>query len=149
MPITPTLNVDPTEMANAWSAGLANPTNQQKLIAHYLKPRVAFNANPAGSQAAWQTGITRAITANKYANGMAAADLNQAALNMQNYGGTNWSNAGTAKKYKYVKVAASLAAAINAVRATVEAMPTGKGANNEARMLAWARGMGAYYGKIK
>ncbi|HEY2108240.1 MAG TPA: hypothetical protein VGH29_20745 [Candidatus Binataceae bacterium] len=148
MPITPTLNVDPVEMTNAWSAGLANPTNAQKLIAHYLKPRIAFNANPAGSQAAWQLGINKAMAANKYANGMANADLVAAANNMTQFGGANWANAGTSKKYKYSKKSAALAAAINAVRATVEAMPRGKGANNIARMVAWAQGMGAYYGKI-
>jgi hypothetical protein len=148
MPITPTLTVDPTEMTNAWAAGLASPTNAQKLVAHYLKPRIAFNANPTGSQAAWQTGINRAMATNKYATGMQNADLVAAANNMQQFGAANWTNAGTAKKYKYAKKAANLAAAINAVRATVEAMPRGKGANNVARMVAWAQGMGAYYGKI-
>jgi len=149
MPITPTLTVDPTTMTNNWSAGLANPTNQQKLINKYLNPKRLFNANPTQSQAAWQTGVTRAITANKYANGMANANTNQAATNMQNYGGTNWSNAGTSKKYKYAAVAPALATAINAVLATVNAMPTGRGANNQARMNAWFTGMSSYYGKIK
>ena len=149
MPITPTLNVNPTVMIANWTAGLQNPTNQQKLINKYNNPKVAFNANPAQSQAAWQIGITRAITANKYSNGMAKANLNQASLNMTNYGGANWSASGTSKAYKYAAIAAALAAAINAVRATVAAMPKGKGANNQARMNAWFTGMSSYYGKIK
>lgn len=146
--ITPTLNVDPTTMIANWSGGLANPTNQQKLINGYLKPRRAFNADPAAFQTAWITGITRAQSASKYAHGLANADLTAAATNMQQFGGTNWSQSGTSKKYKYAAKAPALAAAINAVLATVNAMPTGKGASNEARMLAWSRGMAAYYGKI-
>lgn len=146
--ITPTLNVDPNVMINNWSGGLANPTNQQKLIAGYLAPRRAFNADPTAFQQAWITGITRAQSAGKYATGLQNANLTQAATNMQQYGGTNWSTAGTSKKYKYAAKAPALAAALNAVLATVNSMPTGKGANNEARMLAWSRGMGAYYGKI-
>ena len=149
MPITPTTTINPATMLANWTAGLQNPTNQQKLINKYNNPKAAFNANPAQSQTAWQTGITRAIGANKYANGMANANLNQASLNMTNYGGANWSQAGTSKAYKYQAVAAALASAITAVKATVAAMPKGKGANNNARMLAWANGMAAYYGKIK
>jgi hypothetical protein len=149
MPITPTLNVNPATMLANWTAGLQNPTNQQKLINKYNNPKVAFNANPAQAQAAWQTGITRAISANKYANGMANANLNQASANMTNYGGANWSASGTSKAYKYQAIATALAAAINTVRATVAAMPKGKGANNQARMNAWFTGMSAYYGKIK
>jgi len=149
MPITPTLNVSPTVMVANWTAGLQNPTNQQKLVNKYNNPKIAFNANPAQSQAAWQIGINRAITANKYSNGMAKANLNQASLNMTNYGGANWSASGTSKAYKYAAISAALAAAINSVRATVNAMPKGKGANNQARMNAWFTGMSSYYGKIK
>ena len=149
MPITPTLQVNSANMVKNWSGGLQNPTNQQKLIYKYNNPKVAFNANPQQSQQAWQAGVTRAIAANKYANGMAAADLNQASTNMTNYGGANWSNAGTTKAYKYAAVAPALASAINNVMATVAAMPKGRGANNQARMNAWFTGMSAYYGKIK
>jgi hypothetical protein len=148
MPITPTLQVDPTVMTNNWSGGLANPTNQQKLVYKYTHPKRAFNADPAGSQASYQTGVTRAINANKYANGMQNADLNKAADNMTNYGANNWAQSGTNKKYKYAAKSANLAAAINATLATVSAMPKGRGAPNQARMLAWFNGMSAYYGKI-
>jgi hypothetical protein len=146
--ITPTLNVDPNTMVTNWSGGLSNPTNQQKLINGYLKPRRAFNADPTGFQTAWTQGIQRAQAAGKYATGLQNADLTAAATNMQQYGGSNWSQSGTSKKYKYAAKAPALAAAINSVLATVNSMPTGKGGANEARMLAWSRGMGAYYGKI-
>jgi len=149
MPITPTTQVNAATMTANWSAGLQNPTNQQKLINKYLNPKALFNANPAAAQVSWNAGITRAIAANKYANGMAAADTNQAATNMQQYGGANWSQAGTSKKYKYQAVSQALATAISAVMATVSAMPKGRGANNQARMMAWFNGMSAYYGKIK
>ena len=149
MPITPTTTVDPTVMTNNWSGGLANPTNQQKLLYKYTHPKALFNANPQAAQVSYQAGVTRAITANKYASGMANADPNAAATNMQNYGITNWGNAGTAKKYKFAAVAPALAAAITAVKSTVAAMPQGRGANNQARMNAWFNGMSAYYGKIK
>jgi len=148
-PITPTLQVNPTTMVNNWSSGLQSPTNQQKLVNKYNNPKVAFNANPQQSQQAYANGVTRAIAANKYASGMANADLNQASANMTQYGGANWSAAGTSKKYKYAAVAPALANAINSVMQTVSAMPKGRGANNQARMLAWYNGMSAFYGKIK
>jgi len=147
--ITPTTSVNPQTMTSNWTSGLQNPANAQKLVQKYLNPKRAFNADPAGAQQAWQTGIARAQSANKYANGMAGANLAQAAQNMQQYGATNWSNAGSAKAYKYAAVAPQLAAAINQVQQTVQAMPKGKGQNNINRMVAWANGMSQYYGKIK
>jgi hypothetical protein len=135
-------------MTNNWSAGLQSPTNQQKLIAKYLKPKRLFNADPAGSQQSWSTGVSRALAAGKYATGMQNANTDQAATNMQQYGGANWSTAGTSKKYKYAAKAQALASAINNVLATVSAMPKGRGPNNQARMNAWFTGMSAYYGKI-
>lgn len=149
MPITPTNQVNAQTMLANWTAGLQNPTNQQKLINKYNNPKRAFNADPAGAQQAYSTGVTRAIQANKYASGMANADLNKASANMTQYGGANWGAAGTAKAYKYAAVAPALAAAISAVSATVASMNKGRGANNQARMLAWFNGMSAYYGKIK
>jgi hypothetical protein len=149
MPITPTTAVNATTMTNNWSTALANPSNQQKLVTKYLNPKALFNANPAQAQASYQAGVTRAIQNNKYANGMANADTNQAATNMQQFGGTNWGAAGTNKKYKYAAVAPALANAITSVMQTVNAMPKGKGANNQARMIAFSQGMSAYYGKIK
>lgn len=146
--ITPTLNVDPNTMVTNWTGGLSNPTNQQKLVNGYLKPRRAFNADPASFQTAWSTGIDRARAANKYATGLQNADLTAAANNMAQFGGSNWSQSGTSKAYKYKAKAPALAAAINSVLATVSAMPKGKGPANIARMVAWANGMGAYYGKI-
>jgi hypothetical protein len=148
MAITPTLQVDPTVMTNNWSSGLQNPTNQQKLIYKYNHPHRVFNYDPVGQQVDWQAGVTRALNANKYANGMQNADLNAASTNMTQYGGTNWGQAGTTKKYKYARKSANLAAAINQVMATVAVMPKGRGANNRARMLAWFDGMATYYGKI-
>ena len=149
MPITPTNQVNSQTMLANWTAGLQNPTNQQKLINKYNNPKRAFNADPAGAQQAYSTGVTRAIHANKYASGMANADLNKASANMTQYGGANWGAAGTAKAYKYAAVAPALAAAISSVSATVASMNKGRGANNQARMLAWFNGMSAYYGKIK
>jgi hypothetical protein len=149
MPITPTSQIDPTVMTNNWSAGLQSPTNQQKLVYKYTHPRAAFNANPTQSQASLLAGVQRAVAANKYASSMAAVDLNQAATNMTNYGATNWGNAGTNKKYKFAAVAPALASAISAVKSQIGSMPTGRGQNNKARMVAWFDGMSAYYGKIK
>jgi hypothetical protein len=148
MPITPTLQVDPNVMTNNWSAGLASSTNAAKLVYKYQHPKRLFNFNPAQQQTDYASGVSRAVAANKYASGMQNADLNAAATNMQNHGGTNWSNAGTSKKYKFARKAASLAAAINTVLANVEQMPKGRGANNRARMLAWHDQMSAFYGKI-
>ena len=149
MPITPTNTINPATMLANWTAGLQSPTNQAKLINKYLNPRALFNANPTAAQTSYAAGVTRAIQANKYANGMANANVNQAATNMQQYGGANWSAAGSSKAYKYQAIATALAAAETQVLATVNALPKGKGANNQARMMAWYNGMSAYYGKIK
>jgi hypothetical protein len=149
MPMTPTTTVDPNVMTTNWSNSLQNPQNQAKLIYKYSNPKALFNANPQQSQAALLTGVQKAVTANKYANSMAAADPNAAAANMSSFGGTNWSNAGVNKKAKFQKVATNLASAISAVKSQVNSMPKGKGANNQARMNAWFSGMSSYYGKIK
>src|SRR5712692_11287920 len=93
-PITPTSTVDPNVMTNNWSGGLANPVNQQKLVYKYTHPHKLFNADPAGAQTSYQAGVTRAIAAGKYANGMAKADTNKAADNMTKYGAANWGTAG-------------------------------------------------------
>jgi hypothetical protein len=149
MPMTPTTTVDPTVMTNNWSASLQNPQNQAKLIYKYSNPKALFNANPQAAQSALLTGVQRAVTANKYANSMAAADPNAAAASMAAFGGTNWSNAGVNKKAKFQRVATNLASAVSSVKAQVNAMPKGRGANNQARMNAWFNGMSAFYGKIK
>ena len=148
MPITPTLLVDPTVMTNNWAAGLSSPTNAQKLVYKYTHPKRLFNADPAGSQVAYQTGVAAALALNKYSVGLAAADPNAAALNMTQFGATNWSNSGTSKKYKFARKAASLASAINQVSGNIASMPKGKGANNMARMQAWFTQMSAFNGKI-
>src|SRR5260370_21404053 len=147
-PITPTLSVDPTIMTTNWSTALTSGPGQQKLVYKYQHPKRLFNADPIGAQASWATGVNRALAAGKYAHGMTNANTDQAAANMVSYGGSNWANAGTAKKYKYAAKAAALASAINQVLSTVSAMPKGRGGNNQARMNAWFTGMYAYYGKI-
>lgn len=148
MPITPTLQIDPAVMAANWTSGLQQPLNAAKLVRKYQNPSRAFNADPQGQQTAYQAGVTRAISANKYATGMQRADLGKAADNMASHGAANWSNSGTTKAYKFQRKAASLAAALNTVRAQVAQMPKGRGANNRARMLAWHDGMSSFYGKI-
>jgi hypothetical protein len=85
---------------------------------------------------------------NSYATGMANANVAVAASNAQNFGQTNYANAGTNKAYKYQAKSASLATAITAVSQQVASMPRGKGANNNNRMLAWSQGMASYKGKI-
>src|SRR5258708_24043524 len=100
MPITPTLTVNPTTMTNNWSLGLQSPTNQQKLINKYLNPKALYNANPTQSQQAWSTGVTRALAAGKYASGLANSDPNQAAANMQQYGGQHRSTTRATQKHK-------------------------------------------------
>jgi hypothetical protein len=133
-------------MAANWSKGVQN--NSAKWLAKYLAPKALFNANPQQSQAAWATGVQAALAANTYSTGMANANVAQAANNAQQFGMTNYANSGTTKAYKYTAKSASLAAAITAVSQQVASMPRGKGANNQARMLAWANGMSAYKGKI-
>lgn len=149
MPLTPTTTVDPTRMTDNWAASLQSPVNQAKLVYKYTHMPVAFNANPGQAQQRLLDGVNRAVQANKYATSMAHADVNKAADNMVAYGGQNWANAGTQKKYKYAAVAPALAAMITSVKSQVHAMPKGRGANNRARMNAWFDGTSAYYGKIK
>jgi hypothetical protein len=133
-------------MAANWGTGVAN--NAQKWLNKYLNPKALFNANPASSQAAWTVGIQAAQARGAYATGMQNADVTAAANNASQFGVTNYSNSGTSKAYKFAKKSASLAAALTAVQAQVAQMPKGKGANNNARMLAWSNGMAAHKGKI-
>lgn len=144
--ITPTLQTNPTTMATNWSKGVA--ANAQKWLAKYLAPKAAFNANPTQAQAAWITGIQAAMARNAYATGLGNADLTMAANNASTFGVTNYAASGTNKAAKFAAKAPNLANAINAVRATVEAMPKGGLQNGIARMTAWATGMAAYKGKI-
>jgi hypothetical protein len=135
MPITPTLQVDATKMTNNWSAGLASATNAAKLVDKYQHPKRFFNYNPSQQQQDYAAGVSRAVAAGKYASGMAGADLNAAATNMVNHGATNWSNAGTSKKYKYQRKATSLAAAINTVLANEQSRPDAGLARPDERLL--------------
>lgn len=144
--INPTNTVDANRMKANWGKGVQ--ANSQKWLEKYLNPKRKFNADPTGAQNSWNTGIQRAISVNSYANGMKNADTSVAANNAQQFGVNNYTNAATQKAYKYNRKADALAAALNSVGQTVNAMPRGKGANNEARMLAQTRGMAAYKGKI-
>ncbi len=144
--ITPTNQVNAQHMSDNWGKGVQ--ANAQKWLTAYLNPRRLFNADPTGAQNSWNTGIQRAVSLNSYANGLKSADPNVAANNASQFGINNYTNAGTQKAYKYQRKATSLASALNSVLATVTAMPRGKGANNEARMLAMTRGMAAFKGKI-
>lgn len=144
--ITPTNTIDAGRMKANWPKGVQ--ANSQKWLEKYLAPKRAFNADPTGAQNSWNTGIQKAISLNSYANGLKNADTTVAANNAQQFGVNNYTNAATQKAYKFNRKADALAAALNAVAQTVNAMPRGKGANNEARMLAQTRGMAAYKGKI-
>jgi len=144
--ITPTNQVSAATMAANWPKGIA--ANSQKWLNKYLNPRALFNANPAAAQASWQSGINDAMSRNAYQTGLAAADPAAAATAASTYGVNNYSQSGTNKAIKYARKTNSLAAALNQVLSTVGAMPRGRGANNQARMLAWSNGMTAYKGKI-
>lgn len=148
MPMTPTTTVDPTVMAANWTKGVNNATNAQKLAYKYSHPKRAFNADPQGSQTSWTQGVQNAAAQGTYATKLAAADVNKAADNMTAYGSNAWMASGTSKAYKFQAKAQNLANAISAVSASIASMPKGKGANNIARMTAWAQQMGAYKGKI-
>jgi hypothetical protein len=144
--ITPTTGINPTTMAANWGPGVS--ANAQKWLNKYLNPKVAFNSNPTQAQAAWQAGVTAAMAANRYATKMAAVNLTTAANNASTFGVTNYAASGTNKAAKYAAKTQALAAAETTVRATVEAMPKGRGQNNINRMVAWANGMAAYKGQI-
>jgi hypothetical protein len=144
--ITPTNQINAANMAANWGPGVTN--NAQKWQKKTLNPRQLFNADPVGNQANWSAGVQRALAANSYANKLQSVDLGMMANAIAGYGTNNYAAAGTNKAAKYAAKTQALAAAETSVLATVIAMPKGKGANNEQRMLAWSRGMAAYKGKI-
>lgn len=144
--ITPTNNINPANMAANWGPGVSN--NAQKWQKKTLAPRALFNANPTQNQANWISGVNKAAANGTYATKIAAVDLTAMANGIATYGTTNYQASGTTKAAKYAAKTVALANAETAVLATVIAMPKGKGANNEARQLAWSRGMAAYKGKI-
>jgi hypothetical protein len=144
--ITPTNQINATAMAANWGPGVIN--NAQKWQKKTLAPRAMFNANPIQNQANWTTGVMNASSLGLYAKKIAAVDLVAMANGIATYGTTNYAASGTNKSPKYAAKTAALAAAETTVLATVIAMPKGAGANNEARMLAWSRGMHSYKGTI-
>ena len=144
--ITPTTSVNAATMAANWGPGVIN--NAQKWQKKTLAPRALFNANPQQMQSNWTNGVNQAAAQGTYAAKIAAVDMNQMATAISTYGTTNYAAAGTNKAAKYAAKTQALAAAETNVLQTISSMPTGKGANNEARMLAWSRGMAAYKGKI-
>lgn len=144
--ITPTTQINAQNMAANWGPGVSN--NAQKWQKKTLNPRALFNANPQQNQSNWMQGVNSAAAEGRYATKIAAVDLAQMATAISTYGTTNYAASGTQKAAKYAAKAPALAQALSAVAQTVNSMPTGKGANNEARMLAQTRGMAAYKGKI-
>ncbi len=144
--ITPTNQVSAATMAANWGPGVSN--NAQKWQKKALNPRAAFNANPQQNQANWAAGVQRAQAQGTYATKLANVDLAAMANAIATYGTSNYAASGSQKAAKYAAKAPALAAALSAVAQTVSQMPTGKGANNEARVLAQMRGMAAYKGKI-
>lgn len=144
--ITPTSTINPTTMAAHWGPGVT--ANAGKWMNKTLNPRALFNANPTQNQANWIAGVNAAAANGTYANKIAAVDLTAMANGISTYGQTNYAAAGTQKAAKYAAKTNALAAAETSVLATVLAMPKGKGAANNARMLAWSTGMAAYKGKI-
>lgn len=144
--ITPTNQINATTMAANWGPGVV--ANAQKWMNKTLNPRTLFNANPTQAQTNWTAGVTAAAAKGTYATKLAAVNLTQMANGISTYGVANYGNSGTTKAAKYQAKTAALAAAETTVLASVLAMPKGKGANNNARMLAWANGMAAYKGTI-
>ena len=144
--ITPSTSVNPTTMAANWGPGVIN--NAQKWQKATLNPRRMFNADPIQNQANWAAGVARAQANGTYATKLAAVDVNAMANAIATYGTTNYAAAGSNKAAKFAAKASALAAAETQVLQALSSMPTGKGGNNEARMLAWSRGMAAYKGKI-
>ena len=144
--ITPTSQINPTTMAANWGPGVSN--NAQKWMNKTLAPRVLFNANPTQNQTNWIAGVQAAAANGSYATKLAAVNLANMANGIATYGVANYGASGTQKSAKYAAKTAALATAETAVLQTVLAMPKGRGANNNNRMLAWANGMAAYKGKI-
>src|SRR5258708_105969 len=144
--ITPTNQINPATMAANWGPGVIN--NAQKWQKKTLAPKVMFNANPTQNQANWTVGVNRAASLGTYPANIAAVDVAGMANGTATDGTPNSAPAGTNKAAKHAAKTAALAAAETAVLGQVLTMPKGKGANNEARMLAWSRGMTAYKGKI-
>ena len=144
--ITPTNQINAQAMAANWGPGVQN--NATKWKNKTLAPKVLFNANPVQNQANWTAGVNNAAALGTYAKKIQAADLAAMANGIATYGQTNYAAAGINKAGKYAAKTAALAAAETQVLQTVLAMPKGAGANNENRMLAWARGMRAFKGQI-
>jgi hypothetical protein len=146
MPITPTNTVDPTVMAKNWGPGVQ--ANSQKWLYKYEHPKTLFNANPEAALTAWNQAVTNAAVQAKYKKNLAAADPNAAAAAAETYGVQRYHQSGTQKSAKYAAKTPALATLINSALASIASLPKGKGANNQARMVAFSNAMEAGYGKI-
>lgn len=144
--ITPTASINPTTMAANWGPGVIN--NAQKWMNKTLAPRVAFNADPTTTAAAWATGVQAAVANGSYSKGLTGTNMAAMANGIATYGVAAYGASGSQKVANYAAKTQALAAVETQVRATVLAMPKGGAANNNARMIAWANGMRAAKGTI-
>jgi hypothetical protein len=142
--ITPTLNIDPTVMANNWATGVA--ANAQKWLYKYLHPKALFNANPTQAQANWQAGINAAVARNAYSTNLGKASPSAAAQAASTYGVANYGASGTQKKAKFAAKAPGLASAMSSLRATIDAMPSASLQDRINRSVAWQNGLAALKG---
>jgi len=133
MPITVRSGINPQTMVTNWSAGVGR--SGSKWASGALNPRRLFNADPTGSAASWQSGVSNAAPA--YAAGLQNTDLNAMANNITNVGVSRYQQSGTSKVAKYQAGTAKSIAATQAGLAAIANMPRGKGANNIARSQAF------------
>jgi hypothetical protein len=142
--ITPTSTINPATMAANWTTGVGQ--SGAKWLNKYLNPKAAFNADPTGSQTKWMNGVNAAIARNAYSKGLGKADLTMAANNATAFGQSNYSSAGARYAAKYAAKTTGLAAAMTALRATVNAMDASTLEARIAKSAAWARGLAALRG---
>jgi hypothetical protein len=137
--ITPTLTVNPANMAKNWGPGVTQ--NAQKWQFKTLNPKRMFNADPQRAQADWAAGVARAQAMGTYATKLANVDTAMMANAIATYGTSNYSAAGSNKAAKYAAKTTALAALITSAMQAAAALPGGKGAASDARMLAFKHRM--------
>lgn len=134
--------IDATTWASRWAAGVEGAS--EKVTQGVQSTTKDPIQSAIAAAATWQRNVSSAAALQAYKSGLGRSNKAQWQAAMIDKGIPNMGVGARAKQAMMPAIMAPVLAYASATQAAVNAMPKGKGANNEARMLAWSRRMGQY-----
>lgn len=134
--------IDATTWAARWAAGVENASEKvtQGVQSTSKDPIQAAIA----AAATWQRQVSSAAALNNYKSGLGRSSKAAWQSAMINKGIPNMAVGARDAQPKMAQIGGNLLQYIESAKAAVNSMPKGKGAANEARMLAFSRRMAQY-----